>query len=60
MKLKCTVPVQPNPGAESPACGNRWNVGWEVCYKFRTFNENLHEHISDDLADDVGRESDTP
>jgi hypothetical protein len=25
----------------------------------RTFDENLHEHISLDLADDVGRGSDT-
>ena len=24
-----------------------------------TFDENLHEHINRDLADDVGRESDT-
>ena len=24
-----------------------------------TFNENLHEHINDELADDAGRGSDT-
>ena len=28
-------------------------------HDFGTFDENLHEHISLDLADDVGRESDT-
>ncbi len=28
-------------------------------YSSFTFDEKLHEHISHDLADDVGRESDT-
>ena len=30
-----------------------------VCYTSGTFDENLHEHISLDLADGVGRGSDT-
>ena len=29
------------------------------CYTSFTFDENLHEHISQDLADNVGRASDT-
>jgi len=30
-----------------------------VWYTSSTFDENLHEHISHELADNVGRESDT-
>ncbi len=30
-----------------------------VCYTSYTFNENLLKHISHELADDAGRESDT-
>ncbi len=35
------------------------NVTTPVCYTSCTFNENLHEHISHEMADDVGRASDT-
>ena len=35
------------------------NVTSVVWYTSPTFDENLHEHISHELADDVGRESDT-
>jgi len=30
-----------------------------LCYMSNTFDENLHEHINHELADDAGRESDT-
>ncbi len=30
-----------------------------LCYTSCTFDENLHEHIRHELADDGGRESDT-
>lgn len=29
------------------------------CYRSRTFDEDLHKHINHELADNVGRESDT-
>jgi len=38
---------------------NRWICSGVMCYRSPAFNENLHEHISEELADDVGRESDT-
>jgi hypothetical protein len=36
----------------------KWTVTKPACYSSSTFDEKLHEHISLDLADNVGRESD--
>jgi hypothetical protein len=36
-----------------------FDVTSPIVYSSCTFDENLHEHINGDLADNVGRESDT-
>ena len=36
-----------------------FDVTIRLCYTSNTFDENLHEHISHELAGHVGRESDT-
>jgi len=38
---------------------NKLTVTTLLCYMSNTFNENLHEHISHELADNAGRESET-
>jgi len=37
----------------------RFDVTCHMSYSSCTFDENLHIHINRDLADDVGRASDT-
>ena len=37
----------------------KWTVTIALWYSSSTFDENLHEHSNHDLADNVGRESDT-